>query len=324
MPANRIRASPPLTVTGGGGGGGTTETADVVWFETANASDLLSGTTAQRDTANASDKVASTAAQPETANASDANVFTSTGAQAETVNSSDVTSGTNVRPETVNVSELPSGTSIMVEIGNASDALGGALVTILSDTSNASDRHFAQISGVEPQGDNWTDQASTGTNHGTDTTIICKGKSTLASDERRAYMKWNLTGLVNFEADTAQASPRGRVTFRNTMSGSVVAVDLLSNLQSNATDPFTETSQNWSNQADFTSRQTFTTNVPNTTPAFFDLDMSDATVNAIVSQWVQLKFANATAALPPTHTIDSREAGTTANRPVMLLKLRRI
>lgn len=297
--------------------------ANLIWPETVNASDADKGSTALPESANAVDAESDTTALPEVANVSDAMVGSGTGSQAETVNSSDASAASSATPETVNVSEVASGTFAPLDTANASDAMGSQTAT-LPETVNSSDGVLLVISGVEPQGDNWTDQASTGTNHGTDATLISKGKSTLSSDERRAFMEWNLTGLTGFEADPNAASPRGRVTFRNTMSGSVLAVTLASDLQSNATQPFVEASQNWSNQADFTSRQTFSTNIPDTTPAFINLDLSDATVNAIIGQWVQLKIAQATAALPPTHTIDSREAATAANRPVLTLKLRRI
>lgn len=168
------------------------------------------------------------------------------------------------------------------------------------------------------QTDAWTDQAATGTNNG-NSNLIVKGKSTLANDERRGFLLYDLRSFTSWTAAgtglqlTVSASNAGVLTAETvTWTASVFAA---------ASRPFTESALTWTNQpATGTNSATGTFSVPaggavNT----YTITVPPATVNAALGGWLMVAFTCATAATPNSVTIRSRESTPDTTKPTTAL-----
>lgn len=233
---------------------------------------------------------------------------------AESVNLQDsfVPSGTIVSAESLQLQEAVVGsTTPAAEQHNYSDAFVPTINPGYADSAQFSDGLLLQASGINLEGDSWTDQASTGTNHGSETTMIVKGKSTLANDERRAYLKLRIDKFVGF----TRRSDKVTGLHLRCANGGLTAVNVTAEFRTGSTDPFTESTINWSNQpsAYGTSRASLTTSIPTGAAALQDWFLSDADETAVFGSgdtWLLIILTAPSAAVPPSVTIDTRD-GTT-------------
>lgn len=177
-----------------------------------------------------------------------------------------------------------------------------------AESANMDDGLLIQLGNLPMEGDSWTDQASTGTNHGSETTMIVKGKSTIANDERRAYLKLRIDKFVGF---TSRSDKVSGLHLRCQNTG-LAAVNVTAEFRTGATDPFTESTINWSNQpsAYGTSRASVVSSIPTGAAALRDWFLSDAQEAAVFGSgdtWLLVILTAPSAAVPPSVTIDTKE-----------------
>lgn len=180
---------------------------------------------------------------------------------------------------------------------------------------------------TDPCGDGWIDQASTGTNHGNENPLLAKGKSTLANDERKAVIKFNLT-TARLSGLLAYVGGSHFFRLQVTNTSVLLAVDVTLTLRRDDANPFTESTLTWNTptaggpvgDALIKSQVTnFGAGVSG--PAF--LQLTDAQLDDLLGDWGILTVTTPTAAAPITVEVVSREAAVAALPPRMNLELRR-
>lgn len=175
---------------------------------------------------------------------------------------------------------------------------------------------------ADPLGDAWRDQAAATTNHGNETPLIAKGKSTLANDERQACLEFDFT---RYSGLTARPGGTHTVTLRCTNINALLAVDLSVAVFHVGSRPFTESTVTWgSTDGGGTLIKTVTQNIAANTTVDVVVTLTDAELNTILtSGWLKLRCTTPTAAAPITVNIVSRESATVADRPTYNIDLRR-
>lgn len=182
----------------------------------------------------------------------------------------------------------------------------------------------------DPTGDGWIDQAAATTNHGNETPIIAKGKSTLASDERRAFIKFQMSRYVNLRSVITGPGQLG-FTFRCTNPNALLAVDLTLDCRRITGSPFTESTLTWNVPAaggpvTGTLIASLTQNIPANTTQDVTFAISGSNIDNLFNagnDWLYFRFTTPNAVTPLQVTIDSREFGTVADRPTYNIDLRR-
>jgi hypothetical protein len=170
--------------------------------------------------------------------------------------------------------------------------------------------------------DAWTDQTSTGTNHG-NATLQCRGVTTVSptNDEQRAYLAIDLTGLAGCAVGDYLPGPASfTLDIQAANSNILTATTLTCECRSVSTKPFTESTVTWA------SPPTLGTSLGTTTVsvaagggfAAYTLRFTFAQISTLPGNWMLLIFTGpsaATAALRDTFTIKSRDDATAGNRP---------
>lgn len=176
---------------------------------------------------------------------------------------------------------------------------------------------------TDPTGDAWIDQASAGTNHGNETPLIAKGKSTLANDERRACLFFDFT---RYSGLTAKPGGTHTVTLRCTNTSVLLAVDLTVALARRAaTRPFTESTITWTiGDGTATAIKNVVQNIAANSTVDVVCTLTDAELDLVLTDgWLRLRCTTPTAAAPISVNIASRESATVADRPTYDIELRR-
>lgn len=170
-------------------------------------------------------------------------------------------------------------------------------------------------------GDSWVDQASAATNHGTEGTLVAKGKSTLANDEQRALLEFDFTRYVNM---TAYVGGSHSLTLRIQNPTALLSVDVTVQLSRLAARPFTESTVNWTNHpaaGTVIKSQVFA--VPANSEAFYTMTLSDSEMNDLLGDWGYVRITTPTAAVPLPVNVRAREYGNTPDRPIWSFDLKR-
>lgn len=174
-------------------------------------------------------------------------------------------------------------------------------------------------------GDGWIDQAAATTNHGNETPLIVKGKSTLANDERRAFLKFGRTILsADFRANVGMNFVL-LITNTDILSAVIVTIDVR-----RGANPFTESTLTWntptaggpvSGTLIKTVTESIAANSTETVAVSLTLAETDALFNAD-DAWTYLRITGPGAVAPVTVQIASRENATAASKPRMNMYMR--
>lgn len=281
MPSKRIRSKAP-SVSGGGGGATTLDVPSARWSEDATTDDVLASELAASPEDITADDIFRLlyVSNPENATADDAGL-------------------------------IPLMAPLFAEDATANDLTKCVISTVDVSRSGTpdSDKMF----------DGYANQlaATAGTNFG-NANLQVKGVSTApGSDAQNAYIAVDLTDLANFTAGNTGFT----LTYQASQNALLAATTdtLVWTITRSATKPFTESTMTWNTKP---AAGTAVSNGTNTvaganTVGTFTATASAAQLGAALGQWLLITFTAATAALPNTFTIISRDQA--AQRPTWTL-----
>jgi hypothetical protein len=224
----------------------------------------------------------------------------------------------------LDLSEVARHGSALPDTVKATDAFSQVIAGSWPDTIKTTDAGLAQLAtwivgrsgspDADKWGDGWTDQASTGTNHGNESLLV-KGKSTALNDERRAFIAIDLTHIAgSSRVAGATGDVNTFLTFIASTSSPLTATAVDPYYSTHASRPFTESTLNWSNQpAGGTLISRF--NVQPGAAQSFNLTLSKTIIDDAIGKWLLIQFHGVSSVAPDTVTILSRDNATASNRP---------
>lgn len=280
--------------------------------EGVEVNDVPAVATSLADDVQVDDAYAATASLVEGVEVGDGWSSTLTGSWAEdAVVGDDLTTWANLA-EDVTVADDPRAGTALTEEWTAADDL--AVKALLTEDANVNDLTMVLlylVSGdrsgtpdADPMCDGWIDQAAPTVNHGAEATMLVRGKSTLANDERRVGIEVDLTwaGDWTFIETGFQLG----ILVSHTTIGLTANLDWVAFTAT--TRPFVESTWNWNTALPaLTQIANGAIVVPAGAATAQGLTIAPAQAATLPGKWLFIRFTAVTATAPPTFTINTRE-----------------
>lgn len=168
-------------------------------------------------------------------------------------------------------------------------------------------------------GDAWTDEANTGTNHGSDTTLSVKANLAVGAQGADAYIKFNLRNQLSTDPLFGFSSLPDSfltLTFITQSNSAVIEETITINALIQTTDPWGESTITWANAPAHSATIEGAVGVPAGVVRTVHNVIMTTEMDNMIGNWVSFRLRNTSPVSTATIIVSSKEA-TAADRPTV-------